>query len=241
MPVLSDLLTGSAQQVLGSLQKETRDYKKLIKALQARFDPNGRKELHRAQLKNRRQKASESLIDLADETRQLVEKVYSDLPLGSRDRMGRDHFLDALNDGEIRTRVIQMRTQTLDEAVAAAVELEALYKAEKERRSSDIKKLRTATVEVAMAAKTTDVESPVPSGLQEQLSQILEKMQRLEKQVNSKKRFDKRGPQCYQCKQWGHVKANCPVLAKGGDGNKHSEGGRPSAVGQDPTVSQGNC
>ena len=35
------LLTGSAQQVLGSLQSESNDYPKLVKSLQARFDPTG--------------------------------------------------------------------------------------------------------------------------------------------------------------------------------------------------------
>ena len=112
---LAVLLTGSAQQTLGSLQAELKDYKQLVKSLECRFDPSGRKELHRAQLRNRRQKQSESLVELAEEIRRLVDQVYSDLPEDSRDRMGRDHFLDTLYDGEIRTRIIQMRTSTLDE------------------------------------------------------------------------------------------------------------------------------
>ena len=140
---LAVLLTRTAQQVLGSLPKEASgDFDKLVKALEARFDPTGRKELHRAQLRNRRQKTSESLVEMAEEIRKLGEKVYVDLPTDSRDRMGKDHFMDALNDSEIRTRVIQMRTFTLDEAVAAAVELEALQRVEKERRLADHKMVR---------------------------------------------------------------------------------------------------
>ena len=59
---LAVLLTSPAQQILGTLQSEANDYHRLVTSLQARFDPTGRKELHRAQLRNRRQKLSESLV-----------------------------------------------------------------------------------------------------------------------------------------------------------------------------------
>ena len=64
----------------------------------------------------------------------------------SKDKMAWDHFIDALNDGDMRTWVLQMRTTTLKEAVAAAVELEALQRVEKERSgpSKLIRELHTA-------------------------------------------------------------------------------------------------
>ena len=166
--------------MLGSLQSKSNDYPKLVKSLQARFDPTGRKELHRSQLRNRRQKPSERLVELAEETRQFVDKVYTDLTVESHDRMGRDHFLDALQDGEMRIRIIQMRTSTLDEAVAAALELEALNKAEKERRSLDLKKLRSATVNAVQADKPMVEINPGMSEIRQQLDKMMEQMKRLE-------------------------------------------------------------
>lgn len=217
---LAVLLTGSAQQVLSTMPKDaTGDYQKLVKALQARFDPLGRQELYRAQLRNRRQKPGENLVEMAEEIRRLVEKVYVDLPAESRDQMGRDHFLDALIDGDIRIRVIQMRTTTLDGAVAAAVELEALQKAEKERRTVDLKKI---TVRQATTAETIQAvqPSPVSTGLQQQILNISEQLSELQKQLNRRKpgwgrRSDDRGPQCYNCKEYGHIKPKCPLLRDG--------------------------
>ena len=35
-----------------------------------------------------------------------------------------------------------------------------------------------------------------------------------DKKGNKKKK--KKGPQCYKCKGWGHKKAECPKMKKGG-------------------------
>ena len=239
---LAVLLTGSAQQVLSTMPKDaTGDYQKLVKALQARFDPLGRQELYRAQLRNRRQKPAENLVEMAEEIRRLVEKVYVDLPAESKDHMGRDHFLDALTDGDIRIRVIQMRTTTLDGAVAAAVELEALQKAEKERRTVDLKKVN---VRQATTAETIQAIYPSaePAGLQQQIMNISEQLKELQKQLNRRKpgggrRSDGRGPQCYNCKEYGHIKPNCPLLAI-------SDGSTPAPVNVQksrPIEKQENC
>ena len=75
-----------AKQVLESLPKEaTGDFDKVVKTLKIRFDPTGRKELNRAQLRNRRQKTSESLVDMAEDIRRLVKEIDADLPANSRD------------------------------------------------------------------------------------------------------------------------------------------------------------
>ncbi len=195
------------------------DYDKLVKALHGRFDPLGRKELYRAQLRNRLQKTTESLVEMAEEIRRLVEKSYVDLPPESKDHMGRDHFLDALADGDIRIRVMQMRTTTLDGAVAAAVELEALQKAEKERRMVDLKKVnvRQVTPTETIQAIQTCTE---PAELQQQIMKMSEQLGELQRQLNRRKpgggrRSDRRGPQCYNCMEYGHIRPNCPSLEKG--------------------------
>ena len=67
---LAVLLTGPAQECLRSLQAGTNNYEELVKSLQARFDQTGR-ELYRSQLRNRKQKPTESMVELAEETRRL--------------------------------------------------------------------------------------------------------------------------------------------------------------------------
>ncbi len=215
---LAVLLSGSAQQVLSTMPKEaTGDYTKLVGALKARFDPKEKQELYRAQLRNRRQAPSENLVEMAEEIRRLVDKVYADLPAESRDRMGRDHFLDALAEGDIRIRVIQMRTSTLDGAVAAAVELETLQKAEKERRCGDLKKVNVRQISTGGTAEGNPI--PEQAGLQMQMTKMTEQLGKLQNQINRQRPGgnrgpNDRGPRCYQCKEHGHIKPNCPLLRK---------------------------
>lgn len=62
---LAAFLRGQAQGVLGNQPKDDRqNYKKLVQALQDRFAPSNQTELYRAQLRERRQKASESLPEM---------------------------------------------------------------------------------------------------------------------------------------------------------------------------------
>jgi len=57
-------LRGQAQGVLGNLSSKSKDYNALVKALEERYAPPNKTELYRVQLRERRQKASESLSEL---------------------------------------------------------------------------------------------------------------------------------------------------------------------------------
>ncbi|CAG2249541.1 unnamed protein product [Mytilus edulis] len=73
---LATALRGQAQGVFSDLPTEKRmDYTTLIKALQERFSPSNQTELYRVQLKERRQKASESLPELGQAIRRLVNRL----------------------------------------------------------------------------------------------------------------------------------------------------------------------
>ena len=130
-------VSGTARQVLAGVDKERlRHNDVVLQILRSSFDPVGRMELHCIQLKTRVRKAGESLSTLADDIRRLVDRVFHDIPLESREKLARDCFIDALTDGEMRTRILQMRTTTIQEAMEVAIELEALSKAERERTES---------------------------------------------------------------------------------------------------------
>ena len=49
------------------------------------------------------------------------------------DVLGRDYFIDSLDDSDLRWRVYQVKAKSLDDAVCAAVEMEAYKKAERQR------------------------------------------------------------------------------------------------------------
>ena len=83
------------------------------------------------QLKERRQKASETLPELGQTIRRLVNKAYPKAPAEVRETLSTEHFLDALVNSQMRIRIKQSRPANLNQAICLAVELDVLYKAEK--------------------------------------------------------------------------------------------------------------
>ena len=62
-------LRGQAQGVFGNLSTQSKDYDKLVQALEQRFAPPNQTELYRVQLRERRQTASETLSALGQDIR----------------------------------------------------------------------------------------------------------------------------------------------------------------------------
>ena len=103
------------------------DYNTLVKALEERFAPPNQTELYWVQLKERRKRASESLPELGQAIRRLVNKAYATAPAEVKETLSMEHFLDS----EMRIRIKQARPSNLNQAICLAVELEAFYKAER--------------------------------------------------------------------------------------------------------------
>ncbi|VDH90009.1 Hypothetical predicted protein, partial [Mytilus galloprovincialis] len=114
-------LMGQAQAVLGDLP---------ISALEERFAPSSQTELYRVKFKERRQKASESLPELCQSIWRLSNLAYPTAPLDVRETLGKEQFIDALVDSEMRLRIKQSQPKCLNDAVRLAVELEGYNKAE---------------------------------------------------------------------------------------------------------------
>ena len=103
----------------------------MIKALEERFAPPNQTELYRAQLRERRQKASESLSELGQDIRRLTNLAYPTAPSDLRETLAKEQFIDALVSSDMRLRIKQARPANLNDAVRHAVELEAFSRAER--------------------------------------------------------------------------------------------------------------
>ena len=124
-------LRGQAQGVFGNLSSKSNDYTELSNALQERFAPPNQTELYRVQLKERKQKATESLSELGQDVWRLTNLAYPTAPADLRETLAKEQFIDALVSSDMRLRIKQARPTSLNMAVRHAVELEAFNKAER--------------------------------------------------------------------------------------------------------------
>ena len=152
---LAVALRGQAQGILRDLSiDKQQDYKSLVKALEERFAPPNQTELSRVQLTERREKPAESLPELGQEIRRLVNLAYSTVPENVRDTLAQQHFIEALADSEMRIRIKQSRPQNVNDAIRLAVELETFNRAE--RRVTEGRSYLRTTAADSTAGKVSD-------------------------------------------------------------------------------------
>ena len=153
---LAVLLRDGAQAVLGNLPTESRkNFTELCKALEDRYAPSNQTELYRAQLRDRRQKASESITELGQDVRRLTNLAFVTAPADVRETLAKEQFIDALHSSEMRLRIKQSRPKNLNEVVCLAVELDAFDSAEKRRQEP------TGFVRAVEGGHTTDLHASV--------------------------------------------------------------------------------
>jgi hypothetical protein len=67
-----------------------------VETLEERFAPPNQTELYRVPLTERRQKPTESLPELGQAIRRLVNLAYPIVPENVRDTLAKQHFMEAL-------------------------------------------------------------------------------------------------------------------------------------------------
>ena len=100
-------LRGQAQGIFGNLDHNSKVYDSFTKAVRERFAPPNQTEFYRVQLRERRQKAAESLSELGQDIRRLTNSAYPTAPSDVRETLAKEQFIDSLVSVDMRLRVKQ--------------------------------------------------------------------------------------------------------------------------------------
>ena len=120
-------LKGPALDVLSQLAADQRtSYACVVDALERRYGHQHQEEVYRARFRGRMRARGESLQHLAQDLERLVRQAYPSAAEDLTTILARDQFVDALVDPQIKISVKQARAANLQEALAHALEFEAL-------------------------------------------------------------------------------------------------------------------
>ena len=119
-------LTGRAQKALHRLPESVASsYGATRDALRARVEPESKRTRYQAEFQARRKKAGEGWADFADDIRSLADKAYPDLQEEARERLSLNAYFSQLPQPQISFSVRQKQPTTLDDTVAATLEMES--------------------------------------------------------------------------------------------------------------------
>ena len=238
---LSVSLRGQAQGILSHLSQDSNDFDKLMTALEERFAPPNQAELHRAQLRERRQKASETLSEMAQDIRRLTNLAYPSAPTDVRDVLAKEQFIDSLASSDMRLRVKQARPTDLNDAVRHALELEAFNRAEKKltagkgylqsvEEPNDPKYDKLVSDMEELKQTMSDMKHGFESMLDQKRVQNSPGARTKAFHPSSTKSFNRNEHKrrCYLCGSTSHLKRNCPKrsnMQKTENGNSSSRHG----------------
>ena len=117
-------LEGAAGQILWDAGPQTTT-ESIVRLLRARFGNENQAERFRAEVRNRRRQKGESLQSLYNDLCRLLALAYPGPANPTSTIVGRDAFLDALNNQSLRVRVLEREPRTIEEALNVASRLEA--------------------------------------------------------------------------------------------------------------------
>lgn len=212
-------LTGRAQRAIQHLSAEAAaSLEKTMKALDERFEPASQKTLFQAEFQTRRKKRSEGWAEFADDLRTLADKGFPELQDEAREQLSLQFYLQQVNPAQVAFSVKQKRPKTLDEAVAATIEMESyLPQAAQTHIATCEEEDEKATV-----APVLDATSRL-TGLVERLVERVESIERATKRNQQQQgmefppgRIERRRESrefrraCWHCGQQGHFARRCP-------------------------------
>ena len=215
-------VTGRAQKALYRL----RGMDALCAA--ARFEPESRYTRYQAEFQARRKRAGEGWADFADDLRDLADKAYPILQEEARERLSINAYLGQLPQPQISFSVSQKQPSTLDDTVAATLEMESYLPSQiLSSVCTSVEGPEDGSTTACLNLDSIDQVSHL-TWMVVKLTDQVEKLQLLAANTGAQVepvptsegqpwrvsfRSSQRGfeRECWNCHQMGHLAHNCPV------------------------------
>ena len=143
--------------------------------------------------------------------RTLASRAFPKMAVDQRDLLARDQFIDGLTEDSFRLRVRRSKPTSLDDAIRAALEFEAIDTAEQRRQG-------TTSSSVATIAPP----QPATSELTNMMQELVTALRHVSPQGGNPRGHGRgrgRYVECWNCGEPGHVRARCPRLAARNEAN----------------------
>ncbi len=119
-------LTGRAQTAIHRITGEAAaSYRETLAALDERFEPKSRQTRYQAEFQTRRKKKTEGWAEFAEDLKTLADKGFPELSEDAKQQLSLQIYMQQLDHPQVAFSVKQKRPATLDEAVAATIEMES--------------------------------------------------------------------------------------------------------------------
>ncbi|CAG5038718.1 unnamed protein product [Parnassius apollo] len=243
MTALTLGLRDQALTVLEALGKKVT-YEQLLEALEARYGDAHLEHVFRAQLKDRVQRINENLQQWALEVEKLVRKAYRSVPALIEGNLVQT-FIDSIRDLEVRAAVRLGHHETLKNALAHALEVEAVRQ---DHRSHRVREVAAATVRdrnkgysprcygcgqkghLRSSCPKRTVERRVDrsregraaNGTAWRWQDRRSPSARVVAAVTVRDHNKGYSPRCYGCGERGHIRSSCPKHTLGREGRPSS-------------------
>jgi len=214
-------LRGAAATVLMNLHPAQRQsYEALSAALESRFGTAHQTELNRMRLKARSRRRDETLAELAEDVERLVHLAYPEATEAMVEVLAKDQFVDALPEEDMRLRIRQNKPVMLRDALRLALELESYQLASRQRP----KLVRETHLEGSLhQQQTTTPGATLPTDVLQQLVQAIQQCGKEPRRGRNSRKSQRPAPSgliCWECKEKGHKKRECPRLQTGQPGDR---------------------
>ncbi|XP_062579100.1 uncharacterized protein LOC134241021 [Saccostrea cucullata] len=211
-------LRGQAQGVLGNLPNTHKhDYVLLVNALEERFAPSNQNDLYRTQLRERRQRATETLPELGQSIRRLTSLAYPTAPRDVQETLTKEQFIDALQDADMRLRIKQARPLNLNDAIRHAVELEAFVKSDRKmfEKQTHLRPMQSEKTEGNKKDRSDQISTSILVELKDEIRKLLKEVNDMKTKnsqdvVYKKKVGATSNRRCYLCGSPNHFRYDCP-------------------------------